>query len=55
MKQKPLKAEPECEQEMEILMLEVEKLKREEDRIRLLRQKKEDQLRSIIFRKEKIR
>ena len=54
MKQKPLKAEPECEQEMEALMLEVEKLKREEDRIRRLRQKKEDQLRSIVFRKEKI-
>ena len=54
MKQKPLKAEPECEQEMEALMLEVEELKREEERIRLIRQKKEDQLRSIVFRKEKI-
>jgi len=54
MKQKPLEAEPECEQDVEALLLEVEKLKREEDRIRLLRQKKEDQLRSIIFRKEKI-
>ena len=39
---------------MEALMLEVEKLKREEDRIRRLRQKKEDQLRSIVFRIEKI-
>jgi len=54
MNQKPLEAELESEQDMEALMLEVEKLKREEDRIRLIRQKKEDQLRSIIFRKEKI-
>jgi len=54
MKQKPLEAEPECEPDMEALLLEVEKLKREEDRIRLLRQKKEEQLRSIIFRKVRI-
>ena len=46
--------EPECEQDVEALKLEVEKLKREENRLRLLRQEKEDQLRKIIFRKEKI-
>ncbi len=55
MKQKPLETEPECEPDVEALLLEVEELKREEDRVRLLRQEKEDQLRSIIFRKEKIR
>ena len=54
MKQKPLEVEPECEQDVEALKLDVEKLKREENRIRLLRQEKEDQLRKIIFRKEKI-
>jgi hypothetical protein len=54
MKQKPLEVEPECEQDVEALKLEVEKLKREEDRTRLLRQEKEEQLRKIIFRKEKI-
>ncbi len=54
MKQKPLEVEPECEHDVEALKLDVEKLKREENRIRLLRQEKEDQLRKIIFRKEKI-
>ncbi len=54
MKQKPLEVEPECEQDVEALKLEVENLKREEVRIKLLRQEKEDQLRKIIFRKEKI-
>ncbi|MBL7080290.1 hypothetical protein ISS39_08200 [Candidatus Bathyarchaeota archaeon] len=52
MKQKPLEVEPGCEPDVEALRLEVEKLKREEERIRLLRQKKEHQLRTIIFRKE---
>jgi len=55
MKQKPLQVEPECEPDVEALKLEVEELKREEKRIRLLRQKKEHQLRTIIYRKKKIR
>ena len=55
MKQKPLEVEPECEPDVEALKLEVEELKREEDRIRLIKQKKEHQLRTLIYRKEKLR
>jgi len=54
MKQSPLDVEPECEPDVEALKLEVEELKREEDRIRLIRQKKEHQLRTLIYRNEKL-
>ena len=50
MKQKPLELEPGYGQCVEALKIEVEKLKREEDRIRSLRQEKEEQLRSILFK-----
>ncbi len=50
MKQKPLELEPESSQDVEALNLEVKELKREEDRIRSLRQEKEDQLRVILFK-----
>ena len=40
---------------MEVLKLEVEELKREEDGIRFLRQEKEDKLRAILFKKMKKR
>jgi len=50
MKQKPLEMEPGYGQDVEALRLEVEELKREEDRIRSLRQEKEDQLRVILFK-----
>jgi FtsZ-binding cell division protein ZapB len=48
----PLKLEPGSNQDVEVLRLEVEELKREEDRIRFLRQEKEDRLRALIFRME---
>ena len=41
--------EPGCGQDVEALTLEVEELKREEERIRVLRQEKEEQLRTIIY------
>ena len=50
MKHKPLELEPRCCQDVEVLRLEVEELKREEDRIRSLRQEKEEQLRGILFK-----
>ncbi len=50
MKQKPLELEPGYRQDVEALRLEVKELKREEDRIRSLRQEKEDQLRVILFK-----
>lgn len=54
MTQEPLEVKPECEPDVEALKLEVEELKREEESIRLIRQKKEHQLRTLIYRKEKI-
>ena len=53
MKQNPLEREHGCGQDVEALKLEVEELKREEDRIRFLRQEKEDRLRSLIFKEMK--
>ena len=53
MKQKPLEREPGRGQDVEALKLEVNELKREEDRIRSLRQEKEDRLRSLIFKEMK--
>ncbi len=50
MNQQPLELEPEISQDVEALHLEVKELKREEDRIRSLRQEKEDQLRVILFK-----
>ncbi len=50
MNQKPLELKPGCYQDVEALKLEVEELKQEEDRIRSLRQEKEDQLRIILFK-----
>ena len=50
MKQKPLELESGPCQDVEALRLEVEELKREEDRIRSLRQEKEDRLRIILFK-----
>ena len=50
MKQKPLEAEPKHGQDVEALRLEVAELMREEDRIRSLRQEKEEQLRGILFK-----
>jgi len=49
---RPLELEPGSNQDVEVLRLEVEELKREEDRIRFLRQEKEDRLRALIFRIE---
>jgi len=45
--------EPESDPDVKALRLEVEELKQEEDMIRFLRQEKEDQLRTIIFRHKK--
>ncbi len=50
MNQQPLELEPGSGHDVEALHLEVEELKREEDRIRSLRQEKEDQLRVILFK-----
>ena len=50
MKQKPLELESGPCQDVEALRLEVEELKREEDRIRSLKQEKEDRLRIILFK-----
>lgn len=50
MNQKPLELEPGRYQDVETLKLEVEELKQEEDRIRSLRQEKEDRLRVIVFK-----
>ena len=49
MKQKPLEMEPESGQDVEALRLEGEEFKQEEERIRVLRQEKEEQLRTIIY------
>jgi hypothetical protein len=53
MSNKSLEPEPECDQGMNSLRLEVEALKREEDRFRSLRQEKEEQLRTIIYKELK--
>ncbi len=50
MKQKPLEMEPEHSPDAEALRLEVEELKLEEERIRVLRQEKEERLRTIIYK-----
>jgi hypothetical protein len=50
MNQQPLELVPGSGHDVEALHLEVEELKREEDRIRSLRQEKEDQLRVILFK-----
>jgi hypothetical protein len=47
---RPLELVPGSDPEVEALRLEVEEFKREEDRIRFLRQEKEDRLRALIFR-----
>ena len=49
---RPLELNPGRDPDVEALRLEVEELKREEDRIRFLRQEKEDRLRTLIFRIE---
>lgn len=49
---RPLELEPGYDKDVEALRLEVNELKREEDRIRFLRQEKEDRLRALIFRME---
>ena len=53
MTQKPLEREPGRGQDVDALKLKVEELKGEEDRIRFLRQEKEDRLRSLIFKEMK--
>jgi hypothetical protein len=50
MSKKSLEPEPEGDQGTDSLRLEVEELKREEDRFRSLRQEKEEQLRTIIYK-----
>ena len=49
---RPIELEPGSDRDVEALRLEVEELRREEDRIRFLRQEKEDRLRALIFRTE---
>ena len=49
---RPPELEPGVDPDLESLRLEVAELKREEDRIMVLRQEKEDLLRALIFRVE---
>ena len=51
---RPLELEPGRDPDVDALRLEVEELKREEERIRILRQEKEDRLRALIFRIEMV-